>query len=928
MGDPIKFSELPLKTTPTTDDVIIGVGARIPILNLGLTGPKGDPGAQGDQGEKGDTGLTGETGEKGDTGLQGDQGEKGDTGLQGETGPTGDTGPQGDRGATGDTGPQGDTGAAGPKGDTGIQGEQGNEGAKGDTGLTGDTGPQGDKGVTGATGLQGDIGPKGDDGLQGETGAKGDTGLKGDEGPRGFTGENGTNGLDGADGISVPAGGTTDQILAKASNDDYDMEWIAAPIGGPATLPKTGITDKVIDGDDGDLERGNTTSPRFTDNTDNTVTDNAFGLDWVQEPQKIGALSAEGAWDFTHVGTSHTNQVATFRPTSDASISVGGWTASTGTDIFAMIDEAVASDTDYTYTPAGGGGAYFGMGFNLPSNITINSIKIYARGKYAGTGTTFTLGFGGGGEAETLTTSFSDVSHLFTVNPADSQPFEYSDLASLTPGFYANNSGASVTTVSQMYVEVDYELYEIGYDLGDLVKNALYSGSFIGYPSWYNGTTYLAADSAVQDFGVRYDCILNHVADNYQPGMSMIYTDAWTAIAAWMSGSTYTTSSYVNNGTSIYHCILGHTADDFQPYYSMAWEDKWTEVTGYWQDATAYVTGDTVAQYYTGEVYICISGHTSSAANDEPETGTNWATYWVAMTPWAADTAYTAGDKVSYYAGYKRMLVCDASHTSSTHYPETSSDWATYWEEVTNTAWAADTAYTTSSYISSGMDFYKCKLAHTSSNHEPGYATDWETYWVAIEITMPAWETATAYTAGDQVYKYNGSITQAFECSSSHTSGSTTEPMAGAAWSTKWTWIPDYYTCKVTHETSIDTEPGVGSASATNWAPAPFSGSAADLTTPMAMDWQAGIQACRSLVLAGHSDWEMPNVNELLSLVDYSEQMPAINETIFPNTQSSYYASSSNNGYSVFSVNFYYGLADNMTGATYWSFYVRPVRKA
>ncbi len=54
-------------------------------------------------------------------------------------------------------------------------------------------------------------------------------------------------------------------------------------------LPKTGQTTKYKTGDDGDLEKGYPrTGPRFTNNGDGTITDNATGLMWVQEPGAIG----------------------------------------------------------------------------------------------------------------------------------------------------------------------------------------------------------------------------------------------------------------------------------------------------------------------------------------------------------------------------------------------------------------------------------------------------------------------------------------------------------------------------------------------------------------------------------------------------------------------------------------------------------------
>lgn len=65
-------------------------------------------------------------------------------------------------------------------------------------------------------------------------------------GPQGPTGPAGADGADGADGAGVAAGGTTGQVLAKASNTDFDTEWVnagATPLftGGEATVsPATG----------------------------------------------------------------------------------------------------------------------------------------------------------------------------------------------------------------------------------------------------------------------------------------------------------------------------------------------------------------------------------------------------------------------------------------------------------------------------------------------------------------------------------------------------------------------------------------------------------------------------------------------------------------------------------------------------------------
>lgn len=70
------------------------------------------------------------------------------------------------------------------------------------------------------------VGPAGADGDTGPAGADGATG------PQGPAGADGAPGADGADGVGVPPGGSTGQVLSKASATDYDTEWVTAGTGG------------------------------------------------------------------------------------------------------------------------------------------------------------------------------------------------------------------------------------------------------------------------------------------------------------------------------------------------------------------------------------------------------------------------------------------------------------------------------------------------------------------------------------------------------------------------------------------------------------------------------------------------------------------------------------------------------------------------
>lgn len=73
--------------------------------------------------------------------------------------------------------------------------------------------------------------------LVGDTGPQGPAGPTG---PTGATGATGPAGPAGADGLGVPAGGTTGQVLAKASNADNDTEWAAAPSSLPSQTGQSG----------------------------------------------------------------------------------------------------------------------------------------------------------------------------------------------------------------------------------------------------------------------------------------------------------------------------------------------------------------------------------------------------------------------------------------------------------------------------------------------------------------------------------------------------------------------------------------------------------------------------------------------------------------------------------------------------------------
>ncbi|MEA1892333.1 MAG: DUF1566 domain-containing protein [Campylobacterota bacterium] len=93
-----------------------------------------------------------------------------------------------------------------------------------------------------------------------------------------------------------------------------------------------------------------------------------------------------------------------------------------------------------------------------------------------------------------------------------------------------------------------------------------------------------------------------------------------------------------------------------------------------------------------------------------------------------------------------------------------------------------------------------------------------------------------------------------------------------------------------------------------------------------AVPWGAAIQRCEDLTLATYSDWRLPSVNELRSIVDRSKSNPAIVDG-FTQTSSDFYWSSTSvkdYEYNAWGVRFYNGYVSN--GKKDYNIYVRCVR--
>jgi hypothetical protein len=76
------------------------------------------------------------------------------------------------------------------------------------------------------------------------------------------------------------------------------------------------------------------------------------------------------------------------------------------------------------------------------------------------------------------------------------------------------------------------------------------------------------------------------------------------------------------------------------------------------------------------------------------------------------------------------------------------------------------------------------------------------------------------------------------------------------------------------------------------------------------LTWQGAMDYCDGSTLGGYSDWRLPAVEELESIVDYGRNNPSIDPT-FKNVESNLYWSSTSVSGNAWMVNFYDGLVSD-----------------
>jgi hypothetical protein len=109
----------------------------------------------------------------------------------------------------------------------------------------------------------------------------------------------------------------------------------------------------------------------------------------------------------------------------------------------------------------------------------------------------------------------------------------------------------------------------------------------------------------------------------------------------------------------------------------------------------------------------------------------------------------------------------------------------------------------------------------------------------------------------------------------------------------------------------------------------PKDGAQAGCNSSGSLVWTSAINWAHGLTFATYSDWRLPNVQELASLLvkNVSQGAPYINKTFFLNTQSGrYWSSTTFPGDSTFALNVDFSAVSLLTNYKTFSYCVRAVR--
>ena len=292
---------------------------------------------------------------------------------------------------------------------------------------------------------------------------------------------------------------------------------------------------------------------------------------------------------------------------------------------------------------------------------------------------------------------------------------------------------------------------------------------FVWKGAWYTGAQY-AVDDVVRYGGRTYICVKNHTSQSeFQNDLTaanwQLMSDGQEWKGDWQVNTTYKPNDVVKYGGYIYICNTGHTSNvdvNIGLEGDIAKWDLFIEGFDYksdWATGTRYKVNDLVR--YGATVYLCTTEHTSAAdAADGLETdlakwevfakGFNW------LNAWATDTRYKPNDTVRYGG---QLYVCITGHTSAATATDGLELDQAKWQylhkgiEYLGT-WVTATRYKVNDVVKYGANLWIATAAHTGTTSLAADEANWDIFIPGLEFE-DSWSAVVQYQPGD-IVTYGG----------------------------------------------------------------------------------------------------------------------------------------------------------------------------
>ena len=297
---------------------------------------------------------------------------------------------------------------------------------------------------------------------------------------------------------------------------------------------------------------------------------------------------------------------------------------------------------------------------------------------------------------------------------------------------------------------------------------------FVWKGAWYTSALY-SVDDVVRYGGRTYICIVNHTsAAEFQDDLTAanwaLMSDGQEWKGDWGVNTTYKPNDVVKYGGYIYICNTGHASNadvNIGLEGDLAKWDLFIEGFDYktdWAIDTRYKVNDLVR--YGATVYLCVTEHTSaSTLSDGLELdlakwevfakGFNW------LDTWAINTRYKPNDTVRYGG---QLYVCITGHTSAATAADGLELDQAKWQYLHKGIeylgdWVTATRYKVNDVAKYGANLWIATAAHTAGASLAADEANWDIFIPGLEFE-DSWDAATQYQPGDIVtyggYQYVG----------------------------------------------------------------------------------------------------------------------------------------------------------------------------